>query len=150
MICKAGGVTRSDVGSIKILDLETRFEISADKARAFGEKATAGTLEKGVRISPAEAPDETGSYGKPRSRSAPQPGRYNPAAAEKLLLEEPGSVPEAAPPAQKRKKAKSEAGAKARFKPKYQGNPKDKGKPKYKGRGDKAAGEAPRQRPAKP
>lgn len=151
MICKAGGVTRSDVGSIKILDFETRFEISADRAREFGEKATAGPLEKGVRIAPAGAPDETGSYGKPRSHPEQQaPRRYNPAAAEKLLQEEPGTAEEAAPKAQKGKKAKSEMGAKARFKPKYQGNPKDKGKPKYKGRADKAAGEAPRQRPAKP
>ena len=91
MICKAGGVTKRDVGSIKILDLETRFEISADKAREFGEKATAGTLEKGVRISSASAPNETRSYGKPHYDSAEREGpkRYNPAAAEKVVLEDP-------------------------------------------------------------
>jgi ATP-dependent RNA helicase DeaD len=54
LICKAGGITRDDVGSIKIFDEETRFEISADKAAEFAERvARAGSGEKGVTISPA-------------------------------------------------------------------------------------------------
>jgi ATP-dependent RNA helicase DeaD len=151
MICKAGGVTKRDVGSIKILDLETRFEIAADKAREFGEKATAGTLEKGVRISPASPPTETRSYGKPRYESAEREGpkRYNPAAAERVVLEDPRPAQEAAPAPRKPKK-RDEDKPKAKFKPKYQGNPKDKGKPKHKGKADRAAGDVPRQRPAKP
>ena len=150
MICKAGGVTKRDVGSIKILDLETRFEISADKAREFGEKATAGTLEKGVRISSASAPSETRSYGKPRHDSAEREGpkRYNPAAAEKVVLEDPRPALDTVPVPHKPKK-KDDAKPKAKFKPKFQGNPKDKGKPKYKGKADRAAGDVPRQRPAK-
>src|SRR5690606_19886806 len=35
LICKAGDVVKQDIGSIKIGELETRFEISADKADAF-------------------------------------------------------------------------------------------------------------------
>ncbi|MFI0846261.1 DEAD/DEAH box helicase [Mesorhizobium sp. IMUNJ 23232] len=54
MICKAGGVTRRDVGSIRIDDAETRFEISADKAEAYAEHLTrAGSLERGISIAPA-------------------------------------------------------------------------------------------------
>ena len=149
MICKAGGVTKRDVGSIKILDLETRFEISADKAREFGERATSGTLEKGVRISAASAPNETRSYGKPRYDSAERerPQRYNPAAAEKVMTEDPRPAQE--PSAPRKPKKNAEPKPKAKFKPKYQGNPKDKGKPKYKGKADRAAGDVPRQRPAK-
>ena len=55
LICKAGDITRDDVGSIKIFDDETRFEIAADKAGAFAERiARKGSGEKGVTISPAE------------------------------------------------------------------------------------------------
>ncbi|MGD9913816.1 MAG: DEAD/DEAH box helicase [Rhizobiaceae bacterium] len=54
MICKAGGVTKRDVGSIKIDDIETRFEISADKAGAFAEQLQRpGGMERGIVITPA-------------------------------------------------------------------------------------------------
>jgi ATP-dependent RNA helicase DeaD len=54
LICKAGGVTRNDVGSIKIFEGETRFEISASKAGEYAEKiARSGTGEKGVTITPS-------------------------------------------------------------------------------------------------
>ncbi|NMG39428.1 DEAD/DEAH box helicase [Chelativorans sp. ZYF759] len=50
MICKAGGVTKRDVGSIKIDDTETRFEISSDKADAFAAQLNQGKLERGITI----------------------------------------------------------------------------------------------------
>ncbi len=54
MICKAGGVTKREVGSIKIDDTETRFEIAADKADEFAQHLKRGTgLERGVTIAPA-------------------------------------------------------------------------------------------------
>ena len=54
MICKAGDVTRRDVGSIRIDDTETRFEISADKAEAYAEHlARDGSLERGISITRA-------------------------------------------------------------------------------------------------
>jgi ATP-dependent RNA helicase DeaD len=57
MICKAGGVGKSSVGSIRIFETETVFEVAADKVDAF-KKAVGkgGTLEKGVYISETEAP----------------------------------------------------------------------------------------------
>ena len=59
LICKAGGITRDDVGSIKIFEDETRFEITAEKAAEFAARvALAGSGEKGVTITPAD--------GKPR------------------------------------------------------------------------------------
>ena len=51
LICRAGGITRDDVGSIKIFDEETRFEISAGKADEFAAAiAQTGSLERGVTI----------------------------------------------------------------------------------------------------
>lgn len=51
MICKAGGVSKRDIGSIKIEDSETRFEIAPNVAEDFAAHlAHGGTLEKGVRI----------------------------------------------------------------------------------------------------
>ena len=53
IICKAGGVTRKDVGSIRILDDESRFEVAGNVAAAYAAAIEAnGTLEKGARISP--------------------------------------------------------------------------------------------------
>ncbi|MFU0507166.1 DEAD/DEAH box helicase [Pseudaminobacter sp. NGMCC 1.201702] len=54
MICKAGGVAKGDVGSIKIDDTETRFEISANKAAAYKEKLRRpGSTERSIVIAPA-------------------------------------------------------------------------------------------------
>ena len=56
LICKAGSITRDDVGSIKIFDEETRFQISAAKAADYAETvARDGSGEKGVTIAPADA-----------------------------------------------------------------------------------------------
>lgn len=54
MICRAGGVSKRDVGSIRIDDTETRFEISADKAAGFIEQLKQpGSTERGIVIAPA-------------------------------------------------------------------------------------------------
>ncbi len=53
MICKAGGVTKRDVGSIRIDDTETRFEIAGDKAEGFARQITRKEgLERGITIAP--------------------------------------------------------------------------------------------------
>lgn len=55
MICRAGGVSKRDVGSIRIEDTQTRFEISADKAAGFIEQLKQpGSVERGIVIQPAE------------------------------------------------------------------------------------------------
>lgn len=51
MICKAGGVVKGDIGSIKIGETETRFEISSEKAASFAEKVATASGE--VKIAPA-------------------------------------------------------------------------------------------------
>jgi ATP-dependent RNA helicase DeaD len=56
LICKAGDVSKRDVGSIKIFDNETRFEITAAKADEFRRSVEErGTGEKGLVIRNAVA-----------------------------------------------------------------------------------------------
>jgi ATP-dependent RNA helicase DeaD len=55
MICRLGGVEKRDIGAIRIMDKETRFEIAAAIAPEFvANLPKDGTDE--VRVSPAEAP----------------------------------------------------------------------------------------------
>ena len=147
MICKAGGVGKRDVGSIKIGDTETRFEISAGKAAAFAAAlAATGSGEKGVTMRPAgEAPTPAPRppyKEKHAPRPEPEPERPQPAARE----EGP------------RYKVRTDDGRKVETRPAREltppvegkprppkANPRDKGKPKYKGRTPHAdAGAAPR------
>ncbi|MAS05323.1 MAG: helicase [Ahrensia sp.] len=85
MICNAGGVTKRDVGAIRIDAAETRFEISADKAASFAERISqAGTIERGVAIAPADEPrgkprdakprDAKPGDGKPKFKKGGKPG----------------------------------------------------------------------------
>ena len=157
MICKAGGVTKRDVGSIKIDDTETRFEIAADKAAGFAAAVAGGVAgEKAVTITPlgGGAPSARPKHTpRPPREEAPREQapredapRYKVRSekGEKLPAEGAGERPAKAAfsvkPAKKAKPAKEWV------------NPKDKGKPKYKKSGGTApfAGEAARQRPPSP
>ena len=116
MICKAGGVTKSAVGSIRVYDTETRFEISAAEAARFeAAMRDNGSGERGVTISLAEGGDAPAPPGPsrlpPRSEAAPKTRRYEPS-----LDAEP---PRIDPPSSQRP-------------PPHVLNPKDKGKPKYR------------------
>ncbi|GLQ55895.1 DEAD/DEAH box helicase [Devosia nitrariae] len=76
MICKAGGVTKRDVGSIKIEDTQTRFEIAADKAAGFTKQINRpGSTEKGVVIAPAGEVPGTARQAKPKFGKAGKPGK---------------------------------------------------------------------------
>jgi ATP-dependent RNA helicase DeaD len=83
MICNAGGVTKRDVGAIRIDDTETRFEISADKAAGFAEQIRQpGSLEKGIMIAPAGEVRATPRPAKPKFKPDTKPPR-KPAAPDK-------------------------------------------------------------------
>ena len=147
MICKAGGVTKRDVGSIKIQDTETRFEIAADKAAAFAAAiAKQGTLEKGVMVRPAgdmpaAAPR---AYAKPKYEGKPQDGKPKYDAKPKYEAKREAKPQREDGP---RYKLRTDDGRKLASKPAREvtppviekprppkTNPKDKGKPKYKNR----------------
>ncbi len=172
MICKAGDVTKRDVGSIKILDTETRFEISAERAGAFAAAiaAAGGSIENGVTIAasgPPSAPPKK-SYNRdsaPRFKSPDEAPRHKPAhddgprykvrsdkgakLATKPAREITPPLGEAAPVS--REPAPFGKKPKANLKDKT--NPKDKGKPKYKNREKRDppadAGTAPRKKAGK-
>ena len=101
MICKAGGVTKRDVGSIKISDGETRFEIVAQKVDEFAAKvARDGSGEKGVTIAPANGrpvalrSSDTAPYSArpPRQRSV-EPRRSDDRPVEARTVESRPAVP---------------------------------------------------------
>ncbi len=75
MICKAGGVTKRDVGSIRIDDTETRFEISPDKAADYARQLQReGALERGIVIAPAGEPRAKPKHFKGKSGYEDRPG----------------------------------------------------------------------------
>ena len=77
LICKAGHVTKREIGSIRILDTESRFEIIADRADGFAAAIREhGTGEKGVVIQrveggPIKAEAPGGSWTKKPHRKGP-------------------------------------------------------------------------------
>lgn len=61
LICEAGGVTKAEIGAIKIFDRDTRFEIAAEFADTFADAARTAKSKKGqisrvVGYTPADAP----------------------------------------------------------------------------------------------
>jgi ATP-dependent RNA helicase DeaD len=116
LICKAGGVTKGAVGSIRILDAESHFEIAPDKADAFAAHIKAnGTGEKGVnikRVEPGEANEQRKS-----ASYAERPKFDKPKYDDKPRFED---------------KPRYEPAEKVRFetKPGFDGKPKYNGKPK--------------------
>jgi ATP-dependent RNA helicase DeaD len=79
MICKAGGVTKQAIGSIRIFDTETIFEIAADKVDSFLRSVGAnGTGEKGVHINAVEGPGERPDRPQGKRRPPGPPEKYDP------------------------------------------------------------------------
>ena len=75
MICRAGDITKQQVGSIRILDTEARFEISPDAAETFFSQIEQnGTGEKSLTITRFKGdPNEGGG-----DRGAPREGNRKP------------------------------------------------------------------------
>jgi ATP-dependent RNA helicase DeaD len=74
MICKAGGITKRGVGSIRIGDTDSQFEITRDKADQFWARIEQnGTGEKGVTIERLEGAPPSSDFSRPT-----EPGRTKP------------------------------------------------------------------------
>jgi ATP-dependent RNA helicase DeaD len=80
MLCKAGGVTKTAIGSIRIFDTESIFEVAAPKADAFAKSVEKnGSGERGVTIAPVDGPGERRAGPPPGQRRPPGPiERYDP------------------------------------------------------------------------
>ena len=71
MICRLGHITKKDIGSIRIFDYDTKFEISAEAATKFGA-AVQATVREDVSITPTTAPAPRGER-PPRSHEPRDP-----------------------------------------------------------------------------
>lgn len=81
MICRAGHVTKRDVGTIRINEADTRVEISPEAADRFWQTIVVnGTGEKNVRITLSDEGEHTPArartgHGKPKGRKPSGPER---------------------------------------------------------------------------
>ena len=63
-ICRQGGITKREIGAIRIFDDETKFEIDAGMADKFASRVA--KLNKGdIQITPSEAPADGGHVRRP-------------------------------------------------------------------------------------
>lgn len=74
MLCKRGGVTRQDIGPIRIFEDETKVLISDQAARDFA-RAVHGTEVQGVRIQPVSGPARAPKHTRRTATSARQGGK---------------------------------------------------------------------------
>ncbi|MEQ1611538.1 MAG: helicase-related protein, partial [Hyphomicrobiaceae bacterium] len=77
LICKAGDVTKTDIGAIKIFDRDTRFEIVADQADRFAEaiqsnKPKEGHISRVGDHTPAEGAPAPATERPPRKEYVPK------------------------------------------------------------------------------
>jgi ATP-dependent RNA helicase DeaD len=91
LICRRGHVTKQDIGEIRILDRETRFEIAGYAAEKFADAAgRADDRDEGVRIEAARP--ERGAGGGAAGAGAPPRDRR-----EVIRLPRRGGAPDRAP-----------------------------------------------------
>ncbi|WP_137043435.1 DEAD/DEAH box helicase [Pseudolabrys sp. FHR47] len=74
MICRRGGISKGDIGAIKIYDTVTEFEISGNVADKFAAKIQAPDAEENIRIEPLPQGPQGGGTPSPRDgdRGAPE------------------------------------------------------------------------------
>jgi ATP-dependent RNA helicase DeaD len=74
MICRAGGLTKADIGSIRIFDHETKFEVAASAAEQFASDIRRRSPEN-IRIERLDdRPAEAGNEPRAKARPAPEGG----------------------------------------------------------------------------
>ena len=61
LICKAGGITKAEIGSIRIFDNDSRFQIAKDKAEAFA-LSVQGKNENNTTITQAFGPEDRATF----------------------------------------------------------------------------------------
>ena len=75
IICRLGHVTKKEIGSIKIFDRETKFEIVKSHASKFASAARK-TNDEDIRIEPAEAgpgkPRDAKPWSGPKGKGGPK------------------------------------------------------------------------------
>lgn len=78
LICKAGGISKSEIGAIKIFDRETRFEITAEHAEQFVEAVRTNKNKEGhISRMDAQAPRDDATVATPAAQAATPPGSHS-------------------------------------------------------------------------
>ncbi|MDR4306809.1 DEAD/DEAH box helicase [Chelatococcus sambhunathii] len=77
LLCRRGGVTRTEIGAIRIFDRETKVAIAADAADAFAASAL-GSEKGDVAITRADAPRERLTPPQARAEARPSKPPYRP------------------------------------------------------------------------
>jgi ATP-dependent RNA helicase DeaD len=73
IICRRGGISKREIGEIRIQDRETQFEIAASAAQDFAYKVSRRDVkDPEIRIAPLI--DKPARGGEERPRRKPQPG----------------------------------------------------------------------------
>ncbi len=129
MLCRAGGITKNEIGAIKMQPEETFVEIALDAAQSFADKIGPNkALERGIRIRRLDgAPNLERAY--ERAGNAPRPPHAAPS-----RFENAGDDSRAEKPKKKLwKGAPDGAGARSEFSEKPNSAPwkKKDGKPKF-------------------
>jgi ATP-dependent RNA helicase DeaD len=81
MICRRGGIDKSDIGAIRIMDTSSEFEISARAAESFAVKIRRPDKEDNIRIealagpSPREEVHEQAWTPKPHGKTPKSPDK---------------------------------------------------------------------------
>ncbi|SEW07100.1 ATP-dependent RNA helicase DeaD [Cognatiyoonia koreensis] len=141
MICKAGDITKREIGAIRIQPNETFVEIREDAVPGFlkavgndmrlENQATLKALDGVPQISERGARPSKKSYDKPQDRSAPPPSR---APQQDAIKPIPGAADDPAPYKPRSKPPRKDHGDAVKAKKPFKS--KDGGKPDFKGKGD--------------
>ena len=68
-ICRQGGITKREIGAIRIFDNETKFEIDANSADEFADRVA--KITKGdIHIEPSDAPPDGGHVRRPHGQKS--------------------------------------------------------------------------------
>ena len=164
MLCKAGGLSREDIGAIRINPANTHVELTREAAdRFFASLGEGASLEKGIRAFPLDGPPAK-EFDDERPARPARPPHVKPP-FKKASAKGEGNWNPDAKPAYKSKKPKWEEGAPAKApkepsladyiqhdgpkdKKPYKGKPKpggaaSGGKPPFKGKPAFAKGAKP-------
>lgn len=122
MICRRGGIGKSDIGAIRIFDASTEFEVSANAAEAFAQKIKRPDKEDNIRIEALPSGPQGGDAQPAKRSGRPDyKGKNNdkPAHHGKPFRDD---------------KPSRESNPRYESKAPYEGKPRYDGKPSYEGK----------------
>ena len=80
-LCTAGGITKREIGAIRVFDTETYAQIAANAADAFfAQIGPSGQIEKNIRLTRSDGPPEDDFGSRPPSAPAKKPFKGKPRA----------------------------------------------------------------------